>query len=462
MSRTAVPTSSVRPRSSVRVPPGLVLLLALTAATPLAAQSWTGELALGIEVENEAGQPVPGARVLVGYAETDAFDGPEAVVTGDDGRTVIYGLAEGLWRVQVERESYSRYLAVVRLERRGKKVEITAGPLRDASAPPLTVSYQKSAGQRLSPDAPQTTERGAERDDRADRRDRADDRRSARERRRAEREEQERADARARGERAAPRPEASPGRAVPPEPEPEETPAVQPPAREVPPDVKRRPAPPPEMEPVRPPQPEPATPEAVTEQMPEPAPPAATTLPPSPIRTGASGSCVDCKPGESAVSARVASGSRAPGSAAGCPPTLEAQVREAIAVLAAAPGPQAGTYAGPLTDDGRLLPWATPAAQARAETLLAPALDPSSACRVALVVLPPSARFAGYRYQAADAQAGGDCLAGRDCPIGDALWGGHPQVEKTDAGTFLYSVFENRSERWDRRAEMTVYFQAGR
>lgn len=472
--------------------PPFALLLALlgvsvsmVAVAPALGQSWSGALALGVEVENEAGQPMPGARVEVQYAETDAYDGPDAVTTDDAGRATFYGLAEGLWRIRVERESYSGYMSVIRLDRSKKKVQITAGPLRDASAPPLTVSFRKSVGERLAPDAPETREDDGRRDRRS-RRDRAADRRSERDRKRAEKEEQRRADARARGERVEPR--------VDPEPElrPDPTPpAVTRPATPQPPPEPKpmpEPAPPadpkpevmpetmPQPEPVRPPvpptDPEPdATPEPVpqparpvtppvahpvTETLPE---PTAPSLPPSPVRSGSTGSCADCKPGESAVSARVESAPLAAGSTAGCPAGLGAEVRRAVRALAAAPSSRADSYAGPLTAGGALLPWAEGDAQAEAAAILAPYLGPASTCRVALVVLPPSSRFAGYRYTAADAQADGDCLAGEDCPIGDSRWDDHPRIEKTDAGTFIYSVFENRSRRWDRRGEMSVYFR---
>lgn len=411
----------------------IMVLLGLTAllipAAPAAAQGWQGALALGIEVTNEEGRPVPGARVITEFAEVEPFEGPAAVVTDDSGQAVLYGLAEGLWRVQVEREGYSRYLAVVRLDEGRKKVIITAGPLREADAAPLTVEYSKSEGRRVAPEPPpREQERRAER--------RRDDR--GREKRR-EAQPTEPAE-----------PRATPERRVEPEPTPAPTPA--PAERPVEPAEPAEPKPVPE----RPAEPEaaPATPVPVPAPEPTPAP----TLPPSPIRSAASGSCPDCRPGEAAVSARVLA---APGGA-GCTAEIRERVWRSLEPLAAAPAAEAAGYAGPLVDGGRLLPWSAAEVVARAERTLGSLLDDGASCRLAVVVLPPGARFAGYRYQAADAQAGGDCLVGQDCPVGDSRWDDHPQVERTDAGTFIFALFENRSPRWERRGEMTVYFTPGR
>lgn len=453
---------------------GVSLLLGLGAgATGLAAQSWQGALALGIEVQNDQKQPVPGARVTAEFAEVEPYDGPETVTTDAGGRVVLYGLAEGLWRVQVEREGYSRYLAVVRLDAKKKKVVITAGPLRDATAPPLTVDYSKTEATRVAP----RPESRPERDRRADRR-----RSTPREEPRDE-------------PAAEPRPRAEPERRVEPTPEPAPEPEPMPESeREAQPEPapEPEPAPAPEPEPVTgsereaapslqaepeepmpapqesAPAPEPAPePELAPQPEPEPAapgpeaappkPPAQPTLPPSPMRSTAHGTCGDCKPGEAAVSARFRAASRAAGQS--CPAGVEERIRKAVELLAASPVPEADDYAGPLVDGGRILPWAEPEAVAEAQRLLDPWVTPASPCQIALVVLSPDAQFTGYRYQAADAQAGGDCLAGQDCPIGEALWRDHPTIEKTDAGTFIFSVFENRSSGWERRGELTVYFK---
>lgn len=457
---------------------GLILLLGLgLGPAAVAAQSWQGSLALGLEVQNDRKQPVPGARVMAEFAEVEPYDGPEAVTTDESGRAVLYGLAEGLWRVQVEREGYSRYLAVVRLDAKKKKVVITAGPLRDATAPPLTIDFSKSEATRVAPRA----EPRPERDRRADRR------RPSREEPRAERGDREPdAEPRPRAEperRVEPRPEPPPTPQPPPEPEAEPTPAPEEPAASEPaaPEPSEPPPPPSRDEPVElAPEPEvESMPEADLEPEPTPEPesepePAATaptpepepapepapepTLPPSPMRSTSNGTCGDCKPGEAAVSARFRAASRTGGSS-GCPANVDDRVREAIEILAASPTADATEYVGPLVDGGRVLPWAGPDAVAEAQRLLDPWLTPDATCQVSLVVLSPNVKFTGYRYQAADPQAGGDCLAGQDCPIGDARWPEHPRIEKTDAGTFVFSTFENLSAGWERRGELTIYFK---
>lgn len=440
----------------------------------LAAQPWQGPLALAVEVHNEQGQPVPGAKVTLELAEVEPYEGPPTVTTDEDGQAVTYGLAEGLWRVQVEREGYSRYLAVIRLDAKKKRVVVTAGPLRDATAPPLTVDYSKTEARRVAP----RVEEPRERDRRAERR------------REPPREEP----AKRQGPAEEPRPRAEPERRVPPataapeaEPEPEPEPKAEPaepaPAEAEPAPASRQPAepqepkpepraepapepyeeapaPPPEPEPAEP-APEPAPRTETSPLSPADAPPepeAQPTLPPSPVRSTANGTCSDCKPGEAAVSVRFRAASRAAGEA-GCSPDVDERVRQAIEWLAAEPVAEAGEYVGPLVDEGRVLPWAEPEAVARAQDLLDRWVSPTSACQVAVAVLSPRVRFTGYRYQAADAQAGGDCLASQECPIGDAVWPEHPGIEKTEAGTFVFSVFENQSAGWERRGEMIVYFE---
>lgn len=412
---------------------GLVVLL--MPAAPAAA--WQGALALGVQVMNEEGRPVPGARVIAEFAEVEPFEGPSAVVTDDSGQAVLYGLAEGLWRVQVEREGYSRYLAVVRLDAGRKKVIITAGPLREADAAPLTVEYVKSEGRRVAPEPPpRQQERRAER--------RRDDR--GRETRREARP----------PEPAEPR--ATPERRVEPEPTPVPAPApIERPAEpEAQPSESAAELSEAEPVPARPAEPEAAP--AMPAPAPAPEPASAPRLPPSPIRSAASGSCADCRPGEAAVSARVLA---APGGA-GCPDEVRERVWRALEPLATAPAAEAVDYAGPLIDGGRLLPWSAADVVARSEGALGSLLDDAAGCRLAVVVLPSGARFAGYRYQAADAQAGGDCLVGQDCPVGESRWDDHPRIERTDAGTFIFALFENRSPRWERRGEMTIYFKPGR
>ncbi|MCB1034432.1 MAG: carboxypeptidase regulatory-like domain-containing protein, partial [Acidobacteria bacterium] len=119
-------------------------LLAMTLLPNAArAQSWGGETALGIEVTNKKGKPVEGAEVLLLFVEQEPFAGPDAVVTDLEGFAEGIRLAEGRWRIDVKAPGYASYTVVVRIQP-GKKPAITAGPIRDAVAPPLTVRFLKS------------------------------------------------------------------------------------------------------------------------------------------------------------------------------------------------------------------------------------------------------------------------------------------------------------------------------
>lgn len=89
----------------------------------------------------------------------------------------------------------------------------------------------------------------------------------------------------------------------------------------------------------------------------------------------------------------------------------------------------------------------------------APGLAPS--CRLLEVRLPAGARYTGYRFEAEDETGGGDCLAGRECPVGQCQWTGDPALHRGAEGTTLTAGFENHSSSRTRRAVLTVYYTVG-
>jgi hypothetical protein len=83
-------------------------------------------------------------------------------------------------------------------------------------------------------------------------------------------------------------------------------------------------------------------------------------------------------------------------------------------------------------------------------------LPPS--CRLLRIVLPPEARFTGYRYEVEDGGASRDCRAGADCPVGTCRFPLDPGIRKGPTGTAFTAAFENTSPDRERRAIFTVYF----
>jgi hypothetical protein len=83
-------------------------------------------------------------------------------------------------------------------------------------------------------------------------------------------------------------------------------------------------------------------------------------------------------------------------------------------------------------------------------------LPPS--CPLLEVRLAPGVRYTGYRYEMGDGQSSADCLAGRECPVGGALWPYDPVLRRSAGGeTVLTAAVENRSPQ-PRRAVFTVYY----
>ncbi len=220
----------------------------------------------------------------------------------------------------------------------------------------------------------------------------------------------------------------------------EATPVAPPPAgpQPAPPPVapSTHPAPPPPAAtppspPTQPssPAPRPATPPAPAPssagEAPRPAAPAPAAAPRVLRRSYQDGTCADCRPSEAALSVEVVAAPAVAGSA-GC----EAALRQALAQ--ARSGPAAGRAAG--------LPPSCPLVEAR---------------------LPAGNRYTGYRFEASDESGEADCLAGRECPIGQSVWPADPALWRAADGTVITAAFENRSAARARRAVLTVYYTVG-
>lgn len=130
-----------------------LVLGALLVAPPAArAQEWAGDTALTFELEDDRGQPVEGATVRLGFVEIEPMEGPPPTLTNSAGEAQVLRLAEGRWRLDVQKEGFSNLLVIVRLEA-GKKPTITAGPIRDAVAPPMKIDFKKSPKRGQQPPA---------------------------------------------------------------------------------------------------------------------------------------------------------------------------------------------------------------------------------------------------------------------------------------------------------------------
>jgi hypothetical protein len=461
---------------------GMALMLTLGMLSPpvAEAQVWAGGSGIGLEVKGQDGKPLAGAEVTAAYVEIDPADGPPAITTDAQGQAVLINLAEGRWRIDVRAPDHSPYLVVVRLTP-GKKPQITAGPIRDAVAPPLKVRLEKVEVPRTA--GAIADERELSKRDRA--KQKAEEKRAKQDRRGRDTPRQPLPPPPTRFEPTttieAPQPVTPPAPQPVPVPQPEppaETPApVTPPAPVVPPV-----APPPEPAveapttppptPVAPPPPEPAVetpPVQPPVPMPVPAPPEPPApVPPAPpattiraeVQAFTDPTCPGCKSGEWALTMEQTA---ATGRQRGACPDQGDALRDAFQALLDGAEGQLDSYTGPVVDptSGHVVPIASEAARARVAELLGPGTDPEAGCQILAVILPRGARFSGYRYEARDSRTGRDCLAGEDCPVGACRWPDHPQVVKSANGTIVYSGFKNWSGQ-DRTALLIVYFQPPR
>jgi hypothetical protein len=173
--------------------------------------------------------------------------------------------------------------------------------------------------------------------------------------------------------------------------------------------------------------------------------PGAQPPPPTPdwetLRSYRDRSCVECRPGEWAVSADA----QVPAQIVPDCTVDEALLQRRMQSVADADGVRLADYAGSLL--------ATTKVPASLEKSLG-----GSSCQLLAVVLPRGARFSGFRLQAGDRDGGDDCLTSLRCPVGEARWLFVPAAVPSDGATIVYSVFNNESETRDRVATLTAYF----
>jgi hypothetical protein len=199
--------------------------------------------------------------------------------------------------------------------------------------------------------------------------------------------------------------------------------------------------------------PTPAREEKPAGRAPGPAPAAATptspgdgpVFPPAELTSFQNRNCLECRPGEWAVSVSSEVETLSPSSCE----VSKTEVGESLRRVAIAERHRLDGYWGPVPSDGIALP------ESLAELLR------DHSCRLMAVVLPRGARFAGFRLQATDAGGNGDCSAGRSCPIGDAEWLFEPSDIEEGGATIVFSVFRNAAATVTRTATMTVYFAPG-
>ncbi len=367
-------------------------LLLLLAAPAAHAQLWVGPSALEVRAEDQKGHDLAGAHVLLVYTSLMPKDGPPAVETDARGHATVGGLADGAWHVEVSHDGFMTYMVDVHVRQGGRpdigdatqyrvpgggtslmKVRISRGTPTAAASAPVRPAVRPSPPPPPAP-APAPT----------------------------------------------PKPE--------PKPEPKQVPVEAPaPRPEAPPAPEVHPIPATEQ-PV--PHPVPVTPRDTPPQPapvvppPPPAPPAPAPAPAAPpaaapeeavrLRTAQDRTCVECQPGESALSTeRVIPA----GGGAGCGADIAAKLK------------------------GGDVPAGLPAG-----------------CSVLRIALPTGARYTAYRYEVQDGKDSLDCPTAQDCPNRTGRWPMDPVLLRNPQGTIVLAPFESGPAERERRAVLTVYF----
>ncbi|HEY4592356.1 MAG TPA: carboxypeptidase-like regulatory domain-containing protein [Thermoanaerobaculia bacterium] len=369
----------------------LWLLIAPAAAH---AQLWSGPSAVEVRAEDDHGHALAGAHVLLQYTSLNPKDGPPAVETDSKGRANVAGLAEGTWHVEVSHDGFMTYMAEVNVRSGGRpdivevtqfrvpgggtslmRVKLSRGtpgpaPVRAAAPPPASPAPRPAPVAPATPPAPEPKAQPA------------------------------------------PAPPATEPKAQPAPAPKQEPPAPEPSAQKVP------PHPMPRIPPTNPaPAPTPApAPQPTVLPTPAPMPPAAPPVDAVRIRTAKDRTCVECQPGETALSTKwVISGS--------------------------------GSGCGDI------------AAKLKGGTVPA---DLPGGCHVLRIALPAGARYTAYRYEAQDGKDSLDCPAAQPCPNNIGRWPGDPVLVRSPQGTVVLAPFESGPGGEGRRAVLTVYYSTGK
>ena len=492
------------------VPAAAALALLLPAG--LLAQDWTGEAGIGVRAVDDRGDPLEGAEVELAFQGRDGRlgGGPPARATDARGRAEIPGLVEGEWVVTVRHPETMAYVATVRVRQGRRPRERNASQVKVGdSLRSMRVRYFEVSGPPDYPIPPPAPAQPA-----APERSRAE--RSAEgeplpeppselgpdpapgppplpePESEAVREPEAVAEPQAVAEaepvpepEAVPEPETGPEPETVPEPEATPEPEVAPPPEPAPePDALPEPAPQPQPVPGAVPEPAPApqppedAPGPVPRPTVEPADEAAADTPgpaPAPeaappprrrprrrvqapvqgtLRSFEDGTCVECPPGEWAVSSR---GSVAP-AAEGCPTDLEDRLRRAAALLGSSRA--LGRWAGPIhLEPGGPTQVLGEGAYRELATSLGPVMSHGAAgCWLAAVMLPEGSQTVGFRYEVEHEGAWLQCLPGSECPGGSgSRWTAGPMMMRTPAGMVVGGSYANAGER-SRVVRLIVYF----
>ncbi len=346
----------------------LWLLIAPAAAH---AQLWSGPAAVEVRAEDDKGHALAGAHVLVQYTSLNPKDGPPTVETDSKGRANVAGLAEGAWHVEVSHDGFMTYIAEINV-RQGGRPEI--GEVTQFRVPGGGTSLMRVKLSRGTPGP---------------------------------------APARAMAPPPAPRPEPP----VAPAPQPQAQPTPEPPKPETPQPAEPK-TPPHPMPRIPPPAPAPTSappPAAAPTPAPVP-PPAAPPVESIRIRTAKDRTCVECQPGETALSTEwVISGN--------------------------------GNGCGDL------------GAKLKGGTVPA---DLPGGCHVLRIALPSGAHYTAYRYEVQDGKDSLDCPTAQACPNNIGRWPGDPILVRNPQGTVVLAPFESGPAGEGRRAVLTVYYSTGK
>jgi hypothetical protein len=362
----------------------ILFLPALLAASAAQAQPWLGSAAVEIRVEDQKGLPVEGARVQIQYTALTPLEGPAGVLTDSRGHATLSGLAEGPWRLAVSHDGFMTYQVEVNVRAGGRPATSGATQIK-VSGSLRTLEVQISRG-RSAPALPRPVPAPAPGP----------------------------APVRPVQTEPAPRPQPTPAPQPPPSPAPQPAPRPEPaPAPTPKPVPQPSPAPVPTPPPPAPPQPAPQPPPAPT--------PSPTPAPPPPaerLLTSKDRNCVECQPGESALSLEW---TVSPGDATGC----AADIAKRLA-------------------GGNVPP------------------DLSTGCHVLRIALPVNAHYTAYRYEVQIAGDSLDCPTGKDCPRELGRWPMDPVLSRSAQGTVIVAPFEPGPSPAERRAVLTVYFSEGK
>jgi hypothetical protein len=86
----------------------------------------------------------------------------------------------------------------------------------------------------------------------------------------------------------------------------------------------------------------------------------------------------------------------------------------------------------------------------------------SAGCHVLRIALPANAHYTAYRYEVQIAGDSVDCPTGKDCPRSLGRWPMDPVLSHGAQGTVILAPFEPGPSQAERRAVLTVYFSEGK